>query len=229
MDLVALYQATGTATKLAGFVEGGGLLAELTTVGDVELKAAQHALERAGRAADIRAEVWLAVGHLQSAHQAFRRLYALEREERNISWGMRSAYDDAEAARKDFWVCIWIGVCDRYLGEAENMRDSFDLAEEALRGFYDPDLYDAIQRERRLSGETDDGSLKRAGRIARQSPDLVFDWLGKLTLDVARSALHPVHTARLMFQSGPGPAVPSPAAFASYRGEQEQQLPLAGP
>ena len=122
MDFSLLITAAKSVADLRDFVGGSGIQDILSAIGDTELSAARRALsERASSGAAYRSQVWLAVGHLQSAHEAFRASHnrplaasILRSATRLGSWMI--------TVRKDLWVCCLLALCYAYLGEKESAR-----------------------------------------------------------------------------------------------------------
>ncbi len=127
MELEAIKAVIGTAASLKAFVEGGALAATLQEIGGVELDAAVLCLRNLGRARDPVREVELAVGHLQSAHFAFQRLYAGE------SFASASFHEVRikRAVARAQQVNVMMAICYCYLAEPALMAESIRRAEEA--------------------------------------------------------------------------------------------------
>jgi hypothetical protein len=231
MNLVELYNATHTATRLASFIEGGSLAAQLDAIGDTALAAGRDALRRAGEANDPRPQVTAALGPLLQAHHAYRKLYAVH-ELRDRQWLMRAELADEEVARKDFWTCVWLALCDRYLDEPELMADSLSYAEDALRGFWGAELFDAVAAEWRAMPASERAAIsgshyKLLWRRVKKDPEVGFGFTSDIALSAGRTMLHPFASIRSLTSRSSVPKAPSPTEFVQYMESQQAYLARA--
>jgi hypothetical protein len=102
--------------KLQHFIEGD-LPGILSTFAEVEYKAAGDALQNIQLAKDRKGMVWQAIGHLQSAHASYQKLYA----EPSGLKDMAKMATRMAAIHKDLFTLSLMAVCYRYLGEAKLM------------------------------------------------------------------------------------------------------------
>lgn len=120
MNLEKLLGAVENTKAVYNVVEGGGLIGILDAIGDNEFEAAKLALGNMKRSANPKREVELAVGHLQSAHVAFRRIHSgsstIERLPQQGAW--------LNASYKDLFTCGMMAVCYIYLGEKQLVHDA---------------------------------------------------------------------------------------------------------
>jgi hypothetical protein len=111
-ELTTLISALKTINTLKSFVMGGGIE---DLFGDIELAASKDALNKAKIAKDPRAQVWLAVSHLESAHRAYLGVY----KDKAAWWNPQSVSNRyIEAAYKDRWTMCLMAVCYKFLGES---------------------------------------------------------------------------------------------------------------
>jgi len=139
MNVGQLAAAAQTAESIRAFVEGGVLFQVLNELGTVELDAARLALVDVGRADDSKAEVRLAVGHLQSAHGAFKRLSAI----RGVGYLLQPINHQLACARDGFTCCL-MAICYRYLGERDRCETCLEFAQDAHRRWDRDDGLDAL-------------------------------------------------------------------------------------
>ena len=120
--------ATETAKKIQAFVEGE-LVTILSTMGEIEFKAAAAALKNISLSRAPSNQVLLAIGHLQSAHMAYRGIYSESKGWKDyFTLATRMA-----ALQKDVFTLCLTAICYKYLGETELMQDSLRLALEAIK------------------------------------------------------------------------------------------------
>lgn len=115
-----------TAKSIHQFVEGE-LVSILTALGEVEYAAAVDALNNISRASKPANQVLLAVGHLQSAHVAYRRIHQIGGAKRYFTLPTRML-----ALHKDIFTLCLMAVCYRYLDEPLLMQDALQDAIEGL-------------------------------------------------------------------------------------------------
>lgn len=119
-----LISATETHAALIQFIESSSIQNTLSVIGDVELEAAKLAFANIQRSNNPRREITLAVGHLQSAHVAFKNAYS----------GIRGFIDIKvlmDAGHKDIFVCCLMATCYCYLHDSQMMRTSIEWASTA--------------------------------------------------------------------------------------------------
>ena len=192
MDFNSIHQATVSFQKLKAFVDDGGLLTAVTAIGDVELEAAKLALERAQSARRKRELVRSAATHLESAHTAFRRTYAVTKEERNPKWLLRADIGEDLAAAKDLWTLVLLAMCDLALGEKANMEEVLEKCETAYAGYFGSWESYQLMRQTALEGEERGfKALGQFGRATMRRPDLAFDAFAVQVLKRPRALLHP--------------------------------------
>lgn len=129
MALVSLVHAASNMNNIINFVEGISFLEALSVIGDNELEAAKLAMQSTGKAHDKKREVTLAVGHLQSAHIAYRSIWqrthgsALGRSTRLLTLDL--------ARQRDRYISCLTALCYVYLGEFQLARSYVTFAKEA--------------------------------------------------------------------------------------------------
>lgn len=134
MEATVVLRACGTAKTLVAFVTGGGMQeAVAAIIGDTAMDAARLALKNIGSSRDPRREVQLAVGHLQTAHVANRKIWS---QIRNGVRANATFISTCIAADKDVWVSCLMAICYAYLQEPQMVEKSLRFATEA-RNFRD--------------------------------------------------------------------------------------------
>jgi hypothetical protein len=123
--LTKLFEVVSTARGLRDYILNGEMASLL---GELELTAAQEALNKATLARDPESQVWSAVNHLESAHVGFRSTYKGQGR-----WYHSAATRCAQevAAAKDRWVLCLMACCYKLLGEPKLCLKALELAEEA--------------------------------------------------------------------------------------------------
>lgn len=103
-----------TANSLSDFITDGTLSAILGKIGRTELRAATSILNNLKITTNVREQILLATGHLQSAVEAFNEdLKASE-----FKMGVRPMYYEGLAIDQ-YWVCSLLAMCYVYLGETK--------------------------------------------------------------------------------------------------------------
>ena len=130
MTLVSLVHAASSMNSIINFIEGASFLEALSVIGDNELKAAKQAMQNVGKAQDKKRDVTLAVGHLQSAHTAYRSIWqqtlaSFTGNTKLVTLGL--------AVDKDRYVSCLMALCYVYLGEFQLAQDYVAFAKEALQ------------------------------------------------------------------------------------------------
>ena len=102
-----------SSKTLAEFLLGDSLKSEFKAIGGVEMDAATLALSNISNSDDPKRDLTLAIGHLQSAHIAFRKAW----ETRNSVVGKTIQFWALlDYQSKDMMVCALIAMCYSYLG-----------------------------------------------------------------------------------------------------------------
>jgi|GEM_PF-5901674 len=113
---------------LENFIEGK-MAAVMTAVAENELQAATQALEDVPDAQDKKIPVNQALVHLQSAHNAYKKMYA---ERRAIMDHVRMATQMAAIQKDVFTLCL-MAICYKYLREPILMEKILDEALAAIK------------------------------------------------------------------------------------------------
>lgn len=131
LDGHAIIQACKTASALVRFVTAGGLHETILALSaDVHAESAALALSNVGRSADPRAAVWIAVGHLQSAHVAHRKVW--EPHFTTALGGLNRQVACTNANYNDIEVCWVMALCHIFLGEKAYAFQAMRFADEAI-------------------------------------------------------------------------------------------------
>lgn len=129
MTFDGIMSVAGTASSVKEFVEGGSLAVALREIGGIELDAAILCLQNIRQANNPTREVELAVGHLQSAHFAFQRLYT----GRGVVTANLHEYFTKRAVAKVQQVNVMMAICYAHLSEPALLRQSMGRSEEAYQ------------------------------------------------------------------------------------------------
>lgn len=127
MNLQEILPVIGHASAVKEFIEGGALAITLREIGGIEVDAAVLCIRNLAQSRNPMREVELAVGHLQSAHFAFQRLYA----------GMTfvtASFHEVRIRRtiaKVQQINVMMAICYSYLSEPILMKESIKRAEDA--------------------------------------------------------------------------------------------------
>jgi hypothetical protein len=125
LDLITTVQLAGSAVR---FVEGGPLAEALA---ELNMRAAQSALNNAQAAKDKRAQVWSAVNHLEGA------LVALDSKlvgaRGKVQVALRYGNWNILAYKRKYVLAL-LAICYRYLEEEKLAQQAL----ESVRGEYDP-------------------------------------------------------------------------------------------
>lgn len=128
MTHVSLVQVASSMNRIINFIEGAEFVSALSAIADNDLNAAKLAMQNAGKAQDIKREVTLAVGHLQSAHTANRSIWKAY----NSDLGKRTKALTLEtAAQKDRYVSCLMALCYLYLREFSLAKNCVTFAKES--------------------------------------------------------------------------------------------------
>jgi hypothetical protein len=111
------------------FIEGGGLAVALKEIGGIEMDAAILCLSNIREAREPKREVQLAVGHLQSAHFAFKKALS----SLNAISAAFTHDDNLRTLGKLQQVNVLMAICYSYLHEHSLMIESLQRAEEPLK------------------------------------------------------------------------------------------------
>jgi hypothetical protein len=122
-----IVSAAETAKSVQRFVEGQ-LVGILNAFGEVEYAAAVDALDNISRARKPANQVLLAVGHLQSAHVAYRKIHQASGIKQYFTLPTRML-----ALHKDIFTLCLMAICYRYLDEPLLMQDTLRDAFEGFR------------------------------------------------------------------------------------------------
>lgn len=128
MQLQPLLQLIQFSAAIKKFLEDGSLIVALAQIGGVEVDAAILCLRNKENSTDQRRGIQLAIGHLQSAHIAFERLF---RQYTGIAAGFRHQ-DRIEAIARIQRVNFLMPVCYCYLREPILMRERLAAARAVL-------------------------------------------------------------------------------------------------
>ena len=129
MALKELVHVASSLNSIIDFIEGASFLEALSAIGDNELQAAKLAMQNAGKANDRKREVTLAIGHLQSAHTAYRSVW---KQAYGSDFSKRTKAISLElAAKKDCYISCLMALCYVYLREFQLARNSVTFAKEA--------------------------------------------------------------------------------------------------
>lgn len=108
-----LLEAAKAGKSVQNFVEGGALVTVLSAFGNIEYVAARGPVADLALPRNPEGPPWSAVNHLQSAHMAYRAVYA----GRAGVKAYLGAVTNTVALNKDLFTLCLMAVCYRYLGE----------------------------------------------------------------------------------------------------------------
>ncbi len=142
MDIATAMKVASSASSLSKFLTQGELLSVLQEFGEVQFESAIFSLKNANWANDPKREITLAVGHLQGAHIAFKRMYSgknffqrnfgYERIRNSIIYNQHSN--------------LIMSLCYCYLDERELMQQSLNRSKDAF------DDYRALDKDDDTAG-----------------------------------------------------------------------------
>ena len=127
---MVILTAAKSAQSALNFITGSEIISTIDAIGGVEAAAAKLAFQGFPTARDRRNHLYLAIGHLQSAHEAFRR-----------GW---TKYDNAlgKAAMdfvridfmdKDIITCSMMAICYAILGDKTKVEETMVLIDRPLK------------------------------------------------------------------------------------------------
>lgn len=120
-----LLAAIKTAKALEEFIRKGELA---DVISDVELASAKTALEKSKIANNPNAQVWSAINHLETAHQALLKSYKGKGTFYDM---MATRFKMDIAAKKDRWVLTLMAICYKFLGELELCKSAIEETKHA--------------------------------------------------------------------------------------------------
>jgi len=127
MSFGDVISAASNINTLIDFILGGALAQSLTAIGEVQFRSAALALRNAKISQNPKREVELAVGHLQTAHIAYRKIWDRNTLRRNLQ------YNDVQRAfHFDQASNVWMAMCYCYLREKTLMRQAIQRAKDCV-------------------------------------------------------------------------------------------------
>jgi hypothetical protein len=127
MILESILPVIGHAGAVKEFVEGGALAVMLQEIGGIEVDAAILCIKNMAQSQNPLREVELAVGHLQSAHFAFQKLY------QGMNF-VNASFHEVRIRRtiaKVQEINVLMAICYSYLSEPVLMKESIKRAADA--------------------------------------------------------------------------------------------------
>lgn len=139
-EISTILSAVKTLKSLQDFIISGTFLSLLDKIGSIHFEAAALALRNRKKSTDINRELELALGHLQTAHIAYRKAY-IKLNDVTFNLQRRDALD---SCIRDQWSCVLLSLCYCYLQEKDLATEYLKKAKECSKWYKKWDSDDTL-------------------------------------------------------------------------------------